>query len=112
MAKDNPHFSKAEGLDQDENLVVIDYAFLRSREDRKQLPVDPRADDDDASSEEEAGNVGDKAMPVLVLRDYRHKYITANVVPRKGLHPYAIRRLGQDVSEVLGYNRVHIKSDQ
>ena len=51
-------------------------------------------------------------MPVLVYYDRRHKYVFARVMPRKGAHPYAIRRVGQDLTKILGYNRVHIKSDQ
>ena len=61
--------------------------------------------------DEEAREVGEKGMPVLVLRDRRTKVVTANVVPKKGPEPYAVRRLGQDITRVLGMSKC-IKSDQ
>ena len=40
------------------------------------------------------------------------KFVFARVVPRKGRHPYTVRRVGQDISAILGCKRVIIKSDQ
>ena len=51
-------------------------------------------------------------MRVLVSRCRRTKYVTATVVPRKGPDPYAVRRLGQDLTQIYGYKRVVLKSDQ
>ncbi len=111
-AKDNPHFSEEVDPLSGVNVVQIDYLFLGDKEENEG-PVVEDADEEDADSEREEEDLKNgKTMPVLVLRDRKHKYITARVVPRKGRHPYTVRRLGQDITQILGYNRVHIKSDQ
>ena len=51
-------------------------------------------------------------MPVLVVCDRKSKYVTSTVVPKKGAHPYAVRRLGTDLRDIMGYRRLIIKDDQ
>ena len=46
------------------------------------------------------------------LRSRRFGYITASVVPAKGAHPYTVKRLGTDLTNIMGYKRVILKSDQ
>ena len=50
-------------------------------------------------------------MPIMVLKDRRPKTIEARVAPTKGKHPYAIRRMPQDLKN-FGYKRIILKSDQ
>ena len=106
-AKDNPHKvseTSANGV----NLFTIDYMFLYDREDDKggvledvqeEVPEDGDADDEG----DDVGLSDNRSMPVLVLRDRRTWYVTARVAPRKGAHPYTVRRLGQDITQILGY---------
>jgi hypothetical protein len=56
-------------------------------------------------------NCAPSGMPMVVIHDSKSKYITAEIVPEKGLSEYAVRRLAQIVNR-LGYRRVVIKSDQ
>ena len=111
-AKADPHF-KGEEERCSENVVSCDYAFLgkKGRQDGEDVEapdeevVEADSDADDESSEE-------STLKVLVLRDRRTKYVTASVVPRKGDHPYAVHRVGQDLANILGYKRTFLKSDQ
>ena len=108
-AKDNPHF-RVDQEDSDMNILDMDYMFLSGKEPSAEVGVDQVSDEEEEEEEEAEGK--EKSMPVLVSYDRRHKYVFARVVPRKGAHPYTIRRVGQDITKILGYNRVHIKSDQ
>ena len=108
-AKDNPH----RGVEDQEagvNIIDMDYMFLNSNEPDAVVAADDEESEEEP--EEEAASSSANNMPVLVYYDRRHKYVFARVMPRKGAHPYAIRRVGQDLTKILGYNRVHIKSDQ
>ena len=54
-------------------------------------------------------------MPILVVKDSRGVdcgtgMTFARVVPRKGAHQYAIKRLAGDI-ELLGYSELVLKSD-
>ena len=98
-AKNEPHRPTEELRAGDTNVVQIDYTFLGDKVDDTGPAENVGADSDsDADSEREEDRAKDETMPVLVLRDRRHKYVTARVMPRKGSHPYAVRRLGQDIT--------------
>ena len=97
----DPHKHQEEERESSVPVVSMDYCFMSDKRD---------ANDD----EEEEGEEQEKAkgMPILVMKDRKHKYVFASVVPRKGADPYAVRRVGQDLVAILGYKRVVIKSDQ
>ena len=100
-AKSHPHFSKSEERESDIPVVSLDYAFLGEEEGD--------ADDEtELTAEQKDGTV----LKVLVMKDRKSKYIIANVVPRKGDHPYVVQRVGEDLTQILGYDRVIFKSDQ
>ena len=106
-AKANPHFKGSNKVVQGENVVSLDYAFIGDRP--------PTADgDSDADSETETGGYRDSQgnLKVLVSRDRKRGYVCANVVPSKGDHPYVVHRVGHDLSNIMGYKRVILKSDQ
>jgi len=69
-------------------VVSIDYAYMKSSE-----------------IEKEAG------FPILVSRCSHSKWISANVLPKKGAYPEGIRRLGEELDK-LGRRRMVVKSDQ
>ena len=69
-------------------VVSIDYAYMKS-----------------AEVEQEAG------FPILVSRCSHSKWISANVLPKKGAYPEGIRRLGEELDK-LGRRRMVVKSDQ
>ena len=52
----------------------------------------------------------DSGMPTIVLRDSETRIIRARLVPAKGAHAYAIKRIAKDL-RLLGYNRYILKSD-
>jgi hypothetical protein len=112
-AKCNPHFRKATDRVSGVRVVDIDYAFLGQEGDLK-----PDEVEEDEISVPAVSSSGTETQPdavcltVLVLRDRDSKYVTASVVPRKGDHPYTVHRVGHDISNILGYKRVVLKSDQ
>ena len=64
---------------------------------------------------EHQGESEEKGMPILVVKDSRDVdcgtgMIFARVVPRKGAHQYAIKRLAGDI-EMLGHSELVLKSD-
>ena len=69
-------------------VISIDYAYMKS-----------------AQVEEQAGH------PILVTKCSNTKWISANVVPKKGTYPEGIRRLGEELDK-LGHRRMTVKSDQ
>ena len=69
-ARASPHRQRREGIPDEVAVVAIDYMYMKS-------------------SEKEEG-IG---MPILVMRDRTTGWIAANVVPRKGKDPYAVKRL-------------------
>ena len=52
-----------------------------------------------------------RGMPILVLKERQRGYIVAEVVPKKGEDPYAIKRVTQIIEE-LGLKKFIFKSDQ
>ena len=43
--------------------------------------------------------------------DRKSGKINAHVMPQEGVHPYAVKRVVQDI-RLLGYTRINLKSDQ
>ena len=76
---------------QEYSTVSIDYAFMTS--------------DGDAEDEDQLG------MPILVMHDRQSGKVNSNVVPSKGVNPYAVIKCVQNI-KLLGYYRLHLKSDQ
>ncbi len=51
-------------------------------------------------------------MPILGIRDHRHKVTFSHVVPSTGTkHPYSVRQVVHDVDQ-LGYSKLILKSVQ
>ena len=69
-------------------VVSIGYAYMKS-----------------AEVEQEAG------FPILVSRCSHSKWISANVLPKKGAYPEGVRRLGEELDK-LGHRRMVVQSDQ
>ena len=107
-AKANAHRSQDEDKVCSDNVVSIDYAFVGDK--RESRPEDPEVSDADDEGEVEAET--GKNLTVLVLRDRRTRYVSSSVVPRKGDHHHTVHRVGTDLANILGYKRVHLKSDQ
>ena len=53
----------------------------------------------------------EKGMPVIILHDKETGIKRARLVPRKGVHPYAVDRIKRDI-EQLGHKEVMFKRDQ
>ena len=49
--------------------------------------------------------------PILVVKDDETGYITANVVPREGAEPFAVKSLNRDVVKLMGHTKIILKSD-
>ena len=101
-----PHCCKGKGIStqhrkeidrQDEVVptVSIDYAYTIG--------------DDEARDGEMAEDYS-SSMPTIVMKDRKSKTITANVVARKGIDSFAIKKTAQEIV-LLGYNRITLKSD-
>ncbi len=84
------HFRAEKEEEQAVSTVSIDYAFMTH----------------DDAKESEAGY-----MPILVMVDRNTGKLNANVVPAKGVNPYAVARTAQNV-KLLGYDKVLFKCDQ
>ena len=81
------HFKQP--VTQEGNPVIsIDYAYMKT-----------------AELEEQRGH------PILVTKCSSTKWISANVVPKKGAYPEGIRRFGEELDK-LGHRRMTLKSDQ
>ena len=78
------HHTKAEDNQDRVPLVRADYMYMR--ENRKN-----REGDKDEEEEEE-----EKGMPTLVVKDTKNKMMTARVVPRKGVDPYAVTMFAKE----------------
>ena len=102
-AKNEPHYKSEEHKPMGVNVVSIDYTFMGEK-------GETTGEEDEESGDE--SETTSNNMPILVMRCRKTKYIFARVVPRNGRHPYTVRRVGQDISAILGYKRVIIKSDQ
>ena len=108
-AKEDPHFKKDEH-EVLENVVSLDYGFMSKK--NRVTKRDSEEAESDADEEDDSEDPSKAVLKVLVLRDRRTKYVTATVVPRKGDHPYAVHRVGIDITSVLGYKRCFVKTDQ
>ena len=54
----------------------------------------------------------DKTLPILGIRDHRHKVTYSHVVPSKGAkHPYSVGQVVHDIDQ-LGYSKMISKNDQ
>ena len=53
----------------------------------------------------------EKGMPIIVGRCRRTKWVFAEVVPHKGMDPYAVKRVTQSL-KLLGYPKLDLKTDQ
>jgi hypothetical protein len=54
----------------------------------------------------------DKTLPILGIRDHRHKVTYSHVVPSKGTkHPYSVGQVVHDIDQ-LGYSKLILKNDQ
>ena len=65
-------------------IVVIDYGYTRDEEGKKKDEI----------------KYGGK--PMLVVKDKGTGYITANLVPRKGADPFALKSLNRDIGKLMG----------
>ena len=95
-AMNDPHMRDREEVGEFPT-VSIDYCFLHIGEGEEMERL---------SSEVTRTNAG---MPIVVTTDDKTGLIFADVVPRKGNDPYAIKRVGQNV-RLLGYSKVLILS--
>ena len=86
--------------DNDDNtpVIAIDYMFMTNAK---------RKD----ANEEEASIDDDMGMSTLIVKDTKPGTTKARVVPKKGRHPYAIKRLGQAIG-YFAYQRLMLKHDQ
>ena len=54
----------------------------------------------------------DKTLPILGIRDHRHKVTYSHLVPSKGTkHPYSVGQAVHDIDQ-LGYSKLILKNDQ
>ena len=85
-AKNEPHYKSEEHKPMGVNVVSIDYAFMGDKN------IVDEADEEASDEESEIANRNSQNMPILVMRCRKTKFIFARVVPRKGRHPYTVRR--------------------
>ena len=95
----------------DVRVVSMDYTYMEDREDKVFMRTETVNEEEEGLSPEDL-EFKKKGMPILIVHDREHKYVTCTVVPRKGPHPYAVRSLGRDIRDVLGYVRLVLKDDQ
>ena len=81
-AKNNPHYKILEADQDSVPVISLDYGFMTRP---KRLEED-------------------KGMPVLVLNDSESSTIKSHVVPKKGVHPYSVKRTAEDLN-LLGYKK-------
>ena len=99
---------RADEREREVPLVSMDYMYLEPR------------DGDKVKSTEEAGELGEPelddddklGMPIIIVKDEKTKAMSATVVPKKGVDPFAVRSVSRDVNKIWGYNRVVMKDDQ
>ena len=96
--KDNPHHRRIEKKEKDAIPTVSwDYGYFGDKGEEE---------DDDVEEE-----LRKKGMPTLFAVDGNTGYLMANVVPKKGVNGYAVKRISQNMN-LLGYKRVNVKTDQ
>ena len=50
-------------------------------------------------------------MPILVMKEKPGGWITAHVMPEKGVHPYSVKRVNQTM-KLLGHKKMIFRTDQ
>ena len=68
-------------------VVSMDYMYLKDGEEGTE-----GAEEEDSDG---------KGTPTLVMKDRKHKYIFAHTLPRKGVEPYAVSRVAQDLKILI-----------
>ena len=84
------HFKTNREEEQSVTTVSMDYAFMTN---------------DDVKDSEQG------YMPILVMLDRNTGKLNANVVPTKGINPYAVKKAVQNIN-LLGYSKIVLKCDQ
>ena len=87
----NPHYRQHKTEEDRVSTVSIDYAFMHSGLETEEYEED--------------------LTPIIVMVDRNTKKIFANVVPNKGVNPYAVKTVVQNL-ETLGYKKLNLKCDQ
>jgi hypothetical protein len=87
--------------DKDERgipIIDIDYGYMSYNE----------------KGEEQGGKLETSGIgrPIIVMKCRKLKYYFADQVPAKGGESQAVRIINDNITQVLGYNRVIVKSDQ
>ena len=82
-AKENAHFTKADDRKSDVPVVSMDYTYMEEakKEDNQE------GEELEEGTDEYDLEVKKRGMPILVVYDREHKYITTTVVPKRGLTP-------------------------
>ena len=113
-AVEEPHRRVIGRDDEQDHTVVIDYGYLMEAPKAWTQADEVAAANktEEQAEEEENKETTSKGMPILVMKHRRTKYISAHMVPRKGAHAYAVKRLAQDIDKIIGAKRITLKSDQ
>ena len=80
--------------------VSLDYMFMKDNEHEQE-------EQDDGHEEENESRSG---MPILVMVDHVTDMMLSSVVPKKGVNPYVVMRVSNDLS-LLGHVKLVLKSD-
>lgn len=93
------------------NVVSVDYAYMKKKVKLRSDGCEELGGEADGEErrEQEKGSCG---LPMLVLHHRRSNYITANMVPQKGAHPYVVKRLKNELEKLIGDRQIVINSDQ
>ena len=102
-AKNRKH-SRRQECENKVPVISVDYTFMGEEEKTD-------AEEREGKAEESGRERKEIGMPILVMKDRKSKAIYVDVVPEKGRHPHAIKRMAQNIG-MFGYNRIIIKSDQ
>jgi len=81
--------------------VHADYMYMKEDEkERKKRKADNKGEEYE-----------DDGMPILVMKEKPGGWITAHVMPEKGVHPYSVKRVNQTM-KLLGYKKIILRTDQ
>ena len=100
-AQSHPHYKQEEEECQ-VPTISWDYMFLSEEDESKKK----------RKTEEEQQNEAEEGLPIVIWADSMSKGAMAYMVPNKGECEYAIKRGVQDVTKVLGYNKMVFRGDQ
>ena len=84
-----------EKLVDEKPTMSLDYMFMHSQKE------------EDPSQEKSTGM---DTSPILVMIDHQTTFGFSSVVPSKGVNPYAVHRLNEDLN-FLGHRSINLKSD-